>query len=108
MRTEIKSLLDARGFAVEVVTEAGHITGASLDMAKVEEVFESFTKGLELPETSKDDTLQSISAVRAFVFEQLVRLKDVSGITITSANAEAISVYIIGSASLPNVTSNAQ
>ena len=107
MRTEIKSLLDARGFAVEVVTEAGHIMGASLDMAKVEEVAASFTKALDLPETSKEDTLQSISSVRAFAFEQLVRLKEISGITVTAANAEAIAKYIIGDATLPNVTTNA-
>lgn len=107
MRTEIKSLLDARGFAVEVVTEAGHITGASLDMAKVKEVFESFIKDLDLPETSKEDTLQSISSVRAFAFEQLVRLKEISGVTVTAANAEAIAQYIIGDVILPNVTANA-
>ena len=107
MRTEIKSLLDARGFAVEVVTEAGHITGASLDMAKVEEVAASFTRDLDLPETSKEDTLQSISSVRAFAFEQLVRLKEISGVTVTAANAEAIAQYIISDVTLPNVTTNA-
>lgn len=104
MRTEIKSLLDARGFAVEVVTEAGHITGASPDMTKIQEVFNAFIKDIELPETTQADALNSQSNVRAFVFEQLVRLKDISGITVTAENAEMLISYIIGGTTLPVVS----
>ena len=99
MKTEIKSKLDARGFAVEVIATAGHIVGNRLDIGKVIEVEKFLIEGADLPET-ESDVFKSIIDVRAFALETLVTLAGISGLSVSTEQAEIITKYIIGDAPL--------
>ena len=99
MRTEIKSLLDARGFAVEAIATAGHIIGNRLDIGRVIEMEKFLTEGTSLPETGSD-VFKSILDVKAFALETLVTLAGISGLSVSVEQAEIITRYIIGDAPL--------
>lgn len=98
---KVKSILDARAFAVEIATQVGHIVGANIDLVFTASIEKEVIGKAELPKTDKDSPLKSLVDVRAFVYNSLANLSNQCNIAITTDKVEAITNYITEDIELP-------
>lgn len=98
---KIKSILDARAFAVEIATQVGHIVGANIDLQFVAMIEEELIGKAELPLTVYTSPLESMVDVRQFVLSELANLSNIANIAITADKVKAITQYITEGIELP-------
>ena len=98
---KIKSILDARAFAVEIATQVGRIVGANIDLQFVAMIEEELIGKAELPLTVSTSPLESMVDVRQFVLSELANLSNIANIAITADKVKAITQYITEGIELP-------